>query len=175
MTTQPFVESGMTFGPFPEGQCFRIEKSTTYAGIQQGVKMAEFLLLRTDADSEEPPTVWVVEAKSSAPRSGQPRFDDFIGEIREKLLNAFSLGLALRLGRHPQAETELPEPFRALDPSKIEVRFVLVINGHKDEWLDPVKDALLKELRATVKTWALGPTPIAVLNENLAKERKLIA
>lgn len=45
MTTQTIVESGMTFGPYPDGRCFYIEKSNTYADIQQGVQMAEFLLL----------------------------------------------------------------------------------------------------------------------------------
>jgi len=34
MTTQPIVESGMTFGPYPEGQCFYVEKSAAYADIQ---------------------------------------------------------------------------------------------------------------------------------------------
>lgn len=48
MTTQPIVESGMTFGPYPDGRCFYIEKSKAYAAIQQDVKMAEFLLLRMD-------------------------------------------------------------------------------------------------------------------------------
>jgi hypothetical protein len=43
MTTQPIVESGMTFGPYPDGRCFYIEKSNTYADIQQGVQMAEYL------------------------------------------------------------------------------------------------------------------------------------
>lgn len=116
MTTQPIVESGMSFGPYPDGRCFYIEKSNTYADIQQDVRMAEFLLLR--AGNGKPPVLWVVEAKSSTPRpETQPNFDAFIAEIREKLVNAFSLGWACCLNRHQQAESELPAPFKALDLS----------------------------------------------------------
>jgi len=43
----PIVESGMAFGPYPAGHCFHIEKSTTYQKVQTGVRIAEFLLLRT--------------------------------------------------------------------------------------------------------------------------------
>ena len=98
MSTRMIIESGMTFGPFPENQCFYIEKSKGYAAIQEHVQMAEFLLLRT---SNEKPVIWIVEAKSSTPRpETQPDFDDFIAEIREKLINAFSLGWASCLKRH---------------------------------------------------------------------------
>ena len=44
MTMNQIVESGMTFGPYPQGHCFFIEKSATYKKIQNNVKIAEFLL-----------------------------------------------------------------------------------------------------------------------------------
>ena len=172
MTTQPIIESGMTFGPYPEGRCFHIEKSNCYAAIQKHVQMAEFLLLRTSNDSL---VIWVVEAKSSTPRpETQPNFDDFIAETREKLINALSLGWACCLKRHPQAEAELPEGFKTLDLSEIDVRFVLVINGHREEWLPPVQDALWRKLRSTVKCWAFAPTSVAVINDALAQQYGLI-
>lgn len=59
MSTHPIVESGMTFGPFPEGTCFYIEKSACYSEIQNGVPMVEFLLLR---EQKQGPTIWIVEA-----------------------------------------------------------------------------------------------------------------
>ena len=173
MTTQAIVESGMTFGPYPDGQCFHIEKSSTYADIQQGVKMAEFLLLRSDF--KKPPVLWVVEAKSGTPRpETQPNFDAFITDIREKMINAFSLGWASCLKRQQQAKAELPEPFKELDLSRIGVRFVLVINGYKESWLAPIQEALKKALQPTAKTWRFGPTPVVVLNEVLAKKYGLI-
>lgn len=173
MTTQPIVESGMTFGPYADGRCFYIEKSNTYADIQQGVQMAEFLLLRID--NGKPPVLWVVEAKSSTPRpETQPNFDEFIAEIREKLVNAFSLGWASCLKRHQQAAAELPDPFKALDLSRAGVRFVLVINGHQEAWLPPIQEALKKALHSTVKTWCFAPTSVAVINEELARQHGLI-
>lgn len=173
MTTRAIIESGMTFGPYPDGRCFYIEKSSTYADIQQGVQMAEFLLLRID--NGKPPVLWVVEAKSSTPRpETQPNFDEFIAEIREKLVNAFSLGWASCLKRHQQADAELPDSFKTLDLSRADVRFVLVINGHPEAWLPPIQDALKKALHSTVKTWCFAPTSVAAINENLARKHGLI-
>ena len=105
--TESFEESGMKFGPYPEGKCFRIEKSKIYEEIQQNVKMAEFLLLR-------PSQILIIEAKSSTPNpKTQPNFDNFIKEVSEKLSNALSLGLALYLKRHPNEK--LPQAFQEVD------------------------------------------------------------
>ncbi len=90
---EPIVESGMTFGPYPDEDCFHIEKSATYAEIQAGVRMAEFLLLRTAAG--HPADLWIVEAKQSSPRpENRPKFVDYIAEICDKLSNALALGVA---------------------------------------------------------------------------------
>lgn len=173
MTTQAIVESEMTFGPYPDGQCFHIERSNTYADIQQGVKMAEFLLLR--AENGKSPVLWVVEAKGSTPRpETQPKFDKFIAEIREKMVNAFSLGWASRLERHQEAKAELPDPFKNLDLTRAKVKFVLVIKDHKESWLPPIQDALKKALHPTVKTWCFTPPSVAVINEEGAKKYGLI-
>ena len=58
MTTEAIIESGMTFGPYPAGQCFYIEKSACYEKVQEGVKMAEFLLLKKQ---QQGLTVWVID------------------------------------------------------------------------------------------------------------------
>lgn len=173
MSAEPFVESGMTFGPFAEGHCFRIERSEVYRKVKDGVQMAEFLLLRLK--DGHPPTVWVVEAKSSTPRpETQPNFDEFIEEIRKKLTNALSLGLAACLRRHEDSDAELSEPFKTLDLSVVGFRLVLVINGHKKEWLPPLQEALSKALQSTVKVWALPPTAVAVINDGQARSHGLI-
>ncbi|MDR0881156.1 MAG: hypothetical protein LBP55_01225 [Candidatus Adiutrix sp.] len=173
MTTQPIVESGMTFGPYPEGRCFYIEQSDSYTAIQANVKIAEFLLLRPDKQKRH--VLWVVEAKSGAPRP-EPKlnFEDFIAKIKEKLVNAFSLGWASRLKRHKLAATELPDSFKRLDLSKIGVKFVLVINGHDESWLPPIQEALNDALRSTVKTWAFDPLSVAVINDEMARKQGLI-
>ena len=46
MTMDAIIESGMTFGPYAAGECFYVEKSECYRRIQDGVQIAEFLLLR---------------------------------------------------------------------------------------------------------------------------------
>lgn len=174
MNMEEFTESGMTFGPFPEGCCFRVERSTTYKRIQEEVQMAEFLLIRTPVGAS--PMVWIVEAKQSSPRpETQPNFDKFIREIRDKLANALTVGVACILKRHPAAEAELPVLFKTLDLSASEFRLVLIINGHQKVWLQPLQDALRTAMKQTVQTWSLGPSAVVVINHEDAKRLKLIS
>ncbi len=171
---QTFVESGMTFGPYADGHCFHVEQSETYKAIHDGVKMAEFLLLRSQADS--PPLVWIVEAKNSSPLpETQPDFPDFIGEIRDKLTSALTVGVACILNRHTTAAAELPEVLKSLDLAVSEFRLVLIINGHQKAWLPPLQEALRCALHATTKTWALGPNAVAVINHEDARRFGLIS
>lgn len=174
MSVISIEESGVTFGPFPVDDCYRVETCDAYKTIMDGVMMAEFLLIRDNGKGRR---MWVVEAKSSSPKlSTDPqRFAEFIGELRDKLLNGLSLGLAAIVGRHPSAEHELPPSFRGLVLKDAEFRLVVVISGHKDEWLLPLDDALKVALHATIKTWALGPNSVAVLNDRMAKMHGLIA
>ena len=176
MTINQIVESGMTFGPYPKGHCFFIEKSATYKKIQNNLQIAEFLLLHHSKDGT--PVVWVVEAKSSTPRPAtQPNFDEFIEEIHEKLMNAFSLGIAICLNRHKSNKRDLPDRFKTLDLSIASVRFVLVVKGHREAWLPPLQEALSKALHSTIKTniWNLLPLSVAVINDELALKHGLIS
>ena len=162
----------MTFGPYAKGECFYIEKSKSYQRVQDGLKMAEFLLLRQQKDK---PVIWVIEAKSSTPCPGsQPRFTEFIDEIRSKFTHGFLLFLAVRLKRHQAGEKELPDKFIAIDLSALDFRFVLVINGHKKEWLPPLNDALSKALKPLLRVWALSANSVSVLNHEWAREQGLI-
>ncbi len=173
MTDLAFEESGMVFGPFPDGHCFRIEKSRCYLDIKQGVKMVEFVVLRPKPGTT--PAIWIVEAKSSSPRpTTQPDFEKYIDDIGVKLANGLVLVLAACLGRHPNCQAEVPDGFRSLDFGATVIRFVLVIKGHPEEWLVPLRDALEQALKPLVKTWAVGPGPVVVLNEELARRYGLI-
>jgi hypothetical protein len=172
MTTEQILESGMSFGPYPEGDCFYIEKSKTYQNIRSDVKMAEFLLLH----SRENSVVWIIEAKSSSPRpERQPNFGDFIKEVSEKFTNALTLCVAAHLKRHSLTFHELPVSFQALDLGKADFRLILVIKGHQNSWLPPLQDALKRELKPTIKTWNLSPTAVLVVNDELARSHKLIS
>ncbi|MEG4916941.1 MULTISPECIES: hypothetical protein [unclassified Microcoleus] len=171
MTTEPISESGMTFGPYPEGDCFYIEKSETYQKINEGVKIAEFLLLHSQDDS----IVWIVEAKQSSPRpETQPNFDHFLLEIQEKLTNALTLTVATCLKRH-STWGELPNSFQTLDLQKVDFRLILVIKGHQEARLPPLQDALKKALNPTIKTWNLSATSVVVLNDTMARLQGLIS
>jgi hypothetical protein len=171
---EAFIESGMTFGPYPDGHCFRIETSDTYRAVQDKVQMAEFLLLKTARG--RPPVVWIVEAKQSSPRpETQPNFGEFIGEIRDKLSNAHGLGVAAILKRHPETREELPDLFKNLDLSTSGFRLVLIINGHQKAWLAPLQDALRSVLHGTAQSWALGPNAVVVINHEDAKLHGLIS
>lgn len=173
MTTETIVESGMSFGPYPEGHCFHIEKSSLYRQIQYGVRIAEIVLLR--GKSVDPAVFWVIEAKSSTPRpETRPDFDTFVDEIRDKLTNTLVLLIAARLGRHRNGIEALPEPFKNMDLSQAGFRLVLVVNGYEDAWCPPLQDALAKALHAAVKTWALKPTAVAVINEKIARDYGLV-
>ncbi len=174
MTDEPMEESGMVFGPYQKGHCFRVERSGTYARIGDGVRMAEFILLKTGKSGRS--VMWIVEAKSSSPQRGSgENFVIFIDEIKDKFINAFALGWASCLRRHREADAELPAAFREIDLEQVDVKFVLVIDGHKEDWLAPLRDALEKALRATQKTWAFSPQCVVVLNEEGARRHRLIA
>jgi len=167
VTTEAIIESGMIFGPYPDGQCYYIEKSACYEKVQVGVQMAEFLLLR---QQEQGPTMWVVEAKSSCPRD----FTAYMDEILVKLVNAFMLGVAACLGRHPAANDEMPQTFKDLDLASTSFRFVLVIRGVPEYHLEVLQNALGALLKPVIKTWAMLPTSVMVLNEVNAQRHGLI-
>jgi hypothetical protein len=164
------TESGMTFGPFLEEHCFHIEKSKVYIKLQYGLQIAEFLLIQPEKNS-----LLVVEAKSSAPnpinKDSQIKFDNYITEIAEKLFNAFSLGLALCLERHVNNQDEVSNCFKQMSHSSVKIKLLLVINGHKGEWLAPLNEALQKKLKSISKIW---PLEVITINEKTAQKYKLI-
>lgn len=172
-------ESGLTFGPFAEDDCFALEQSAIYLRINrgskkdEGIKVCEFALIQRRQDRD--PAIWLIEAKSSSPRPGNPvNFDKFIEEIRQKLTNALQMLVAAYLDRHPEAKEELPAGFRLLNLRE-DWRLVLIINGHKDAWLPPLKDALQKALRPLARTFGLGDNAVVVINEHSARRYGLIA
>ena len=173
-------ESGMSFGPYAETHCFQIENSPLHDSVQPGVQIAEFLLIQ-DGEGKHPPKVLIIEAKSSTPNPKSPlpaaaeTFSAFIAEINDKLLNALTLGVTACIGRHAESGQVLPAAFTTLPLDKTIFRLILVVNGHKAEWLPPLQEALAQSLRITSRTWDLGAGSVLVLNDELARRRGLIA
>ena len=158
-------ESDMTFGPFPDEHCFHIEKSRVYDKLKNGLQIAEFLLIQPDKNK-----LLVVEAKSSSPDLANPEskesFDDYITNVSQKLLNAFILGLALCLERHVNNKDDISTCFREITQDSVKVILLLVIKGHKKEWLIPITEALQRKLKSISKTW---PLDVFAINERTAQ------
>ena len=162
-------ESGMIFGPFSEDQLFPIENSPLSKKIGDGIKVAEFVLLRDLQDKHQ--EVWFVEAKSSAPRQTEV----FVEEIRQKFTNSVQLTLAACLRRHPHSEEHLPAGFLNLDLANCAIKCILVINQFPKEWMVGLRDALNKAMNSLAKTLGLKPGSVVVINDEMARARNLIS
>lgn len=163
------TESKMTFGPFKDENVFYIEKSRIYQE-NKFFKIAEFFLVTTNSND-----VKIIEAKSSSPKpENAESFDSFLSEISEKLSNSLSFWISLKLKRHSNGFDEMPASFQKVDLSNASFKFILVIKGHKEEWLPPIKDALAQKLKVFCKIWNLKPDPVVVLNHEWAIHFQLI-
>lgn len=158
-------ESGMKFGPYEETNVFYVEKSSLYKSLGENVKSVEFILYKSDREID------FIEAKSSSPQpSNQEDFDVFMLEIYEKFAHTIDLFFAILLKRILDDSGEMPSCFYNAN-SQIDIKLILVINGHKIDWLSPINDAINQQLRRQIKTWNLQ---VVVMNEQLAHENQLI-
>lgn len=165
-------ESGLEFGPFDEDKCFEVERSALCAGLGDGVKIVEFMLVRPGKGGVA--NLLCVEAKTSAPQKGtQPQFDEYFLEIRDKMLNALLLFLGARLGRHGDAADELPHGMRTLDPATVGIKFVLVVSNAQDDWLVPLQEKFTNTMRPIVKTFRVDPASAVVLDARRARAQGL--
>jgi hypothetical protein len=53
----------------------------------------------------------------------------------------------------------------------VQIKLLLVINGHKEEWLAPLNEALTSKLRNPMKIWSFK---VIVINEKMAQSYNLI-
>jgi hypothetical protein len=166
-------ESGLEFGPFDDDKCFPVEQSALYAGLGEGVKMVEFMLVRTGKGGVA--NLFCVEAKTTAPRQGtHPRFDEYFTEIRDKMLNSLLLFISVRLGRHGAAVDELPNALRELDLNAAGFKFILVVSKAEESWLQPLQDKFTLVMKSVVQTFRINPTAAVVLDEKRARAHGLI-
>ena len=159
-------ESGMIFGPYDKRDVFEVEKSGLVRMVQPKIKIAEFVLNKNGY-------LWIVEAKSSSPRPDNPmNFESFIEEIHEKFANTFLLVNAAKIGRHDASE--FPSSFVSVDIKDVQYKFFLVIRGHREEWLQPLQDAVRNVMSRLVKTCNIAMPAVFVMNDTLAQENGLI-
>ena len=159
-------ESGLRFGLYEEGCLFHAEKTQIYKSLGPGVSVVDFILRNKEHE------ILLIEAKSSSPKPGnQEDFDEYTKEIYNKFAHTIDFYFSLILKRLDDVEGEMPDSFKKVDHSEVKIKLLLVINGHKIEWLSPIAEALRNRLIRQIKTWRLD---IAVLNEFQAKEYGLL-
>ena len=158
-------ESGMEF-EFEEEDIFHIEKSKIYKRISDGVQIAEFELKRKNN------SIWIIEAKSSSPQpSNKDKFDKYISEICSKLVNTISLTVAILINRHTDEQNEISEKLKSLLINGCDIKLILVIKNHKEEWLPSLSDALNQNIIVDKKIWRFE---LVVINDKIAREKKII-
>ena len=154
-------ESGLTFGEFEEADLFHIEKSSVYKSLKgknEKVSTIEFIWYRKKDECEE---ILLVEAKSSSPKPGnQMDFEGFIDEIYLKFTHSIDLFFAIILKRLKDDCNEVPDIFKIADYSVAKIKMILVISGHKIEWLLPLSEALRKKFKRIRETWGIEIIPI---------------
>lgn len=190
-------ESGMWFGPYSWETFFHVEKSRVQLSHNPH-PMVEFIHLIREGDKFN---LEFVEAKRSAPQviSNCPlnerlserevikgfdkkctlrkkAFENFINSIHTKFVGSVTLIMGHIYHRHPQYSDELPPDFFALNFTNIcRIKCVLVINGHKEDWLEPIQRTLKMRLLAFFHLWGLKQyLDVAVLNKEMAIKRKLV-
>lgn len=161
------IESKMVFGPFEEADVFEIEKSNVNQMIGERIRTVEFVICREENQ------ILFIEAKSSSPqeRTSKERYDEFITEIVEKFVQSFEIYHTLRYNRY-HIDNGMGENLKQQEWDKVEIKFVLVIHGHKKEWLAPLRETLIKNMSAYLKIWK---SAVVVLNDEMAKRYNLIS
>lgn len=161
------LESGMVFGHYRPEQVFKIENSQMHKHVGTGVRSVEFILLR-GADK-----LFFVEAKSSSPKAetSLERYQEFVKEITEKFVHSFHMFCAWYTGRVSD-EGEIGANLKTVTYDEAKFVFVLVIRGHKKEWLLPLQEELNQKLRYHNSIWK---TNVIVMNDEVAKTYHLIA
>lgn len=160
------VESGMRFGDYRPEQVFRIENSQMHSHVGTGVRSVEFILLRSTNK------LLFVEAKSSSPKaeSGWERYQEFLNEITEKFVHSFNMFCAWYLGRL-EDEGEIGTDLKTVTCNNAKFIFILVIKGHKKEWLLPLQEELNQKLLYHCSVWK---SRVIVMNDDIAKKYHLI-
>lgn len=159
------IESDMYFGDYPSEDVFEIENSELHyrAGLSSGISTVEFIYLK---DNKK---LLFIEAKRSSPRkeTSLERYNEWLEEITNKFVHSFNMYLASKLNRLQSIDGSIGN----VSDSDVSYEFVLVIKGHQESWLPPLKAELDKKLSYNHKIWK---SKIVVLNDTLALKRNLI-
>lgn len=68
----------------------------------------------------------------------------------------------------------LPKNVKDIELMNVGYSFILVIHGHKLEWLPPLMDALKHRMRHTLKLWNISDVKVKVMNDEMALANHII-
>jgi hypothetical protein len=162
---ETITESGMNF---IADNVFHIEKSPLYTRLRGNVKSVEFVRAKGRK-------LMFVEARSSFSKPDDTddeksaRFREEVGEICYKFEHSLNLYSSVEVG---VADGDFPAGFKPAD--KVSLVFILVINGFKTAWCDPIKKALRNQVRQSRCIANIWKPEIFVINDKTAAARKLI-
>ncbi|MEZ4659688.1 MAG: hypothetical protein R2911_19195 [Caldilineaceae bacterium] len=160
MSTELVIhESGLTF-ILDQDRAYLPERESFYQSLsaQASIKICDVICLNLIDE------LLVIEVKSSSPQEHR----QFVQEIKQKFADTLLLYIGTVLKRKNTQSDTLPA---ALQESALQgnIRLVLIINGHKRDWLPPLRDSLRKECRALEKVFSLEETQ--VYNPQLARQK----
>lgn len=164
----------MNFGEFEESDLFHIEESKIYKDLGNGIKTVEFIL-KSNRDS-----IIFLEAKESCPNAAnrhesqkkEDKFEEYYSSISEKFIDSLQIYLATILEKYEDTSEVGTELLNMKSLRNIQLKFVLVVQNAKDvTWLTGPQAELKARLLQFRKIWGVE---VVVLNEELAKEYKLI-
>lgn len=165
-------ESGMFFR-FEDDKVFKIEKCALYQDeiSRCGAKIAEMVAI------DRRNRFLVIEAKSSSPQPDgktNEKLEEFIDAIVEKFENTLQLFHAMLLNYHGKTHLEAvpANMVNIIQCGAPAIQLVLVINGHRREWMGPVQDMLTKKTAILCRVWR---SKAVAINDAKAKDLGLIA
>lgn len=168
------TESGMNFGKFEDEDVFHIENSKIYKDLGTGIKTVEFVL-RYNENS-----VIFLEAKKSCPNVAnryeseekEQSFEEYYASITDKFVDSLQIYLAALMGKYEDTSDLGRKLQNVTSMQDIQLKFILVVKNAEDiSWLAGPLAELRARLLKMRKIWNIE---IAVLNEELAAEHKLI-
>jgi len=170
MTMITFVESGMTFGPYPPEDFYRIEDASLWQQSwmhKDRVKCVEGILLRYKRAT---PLVCLIEAKTNVPRDAEA-LQEYASKLCQKILYSAHLWLNLKVGR--MRCTDFPHNHQELANEAFQLLPIVVIKEAQNTWLAPLRDELARYLRDHLKSLGnkLGYLDAVVLNEKMAQKK----
>jgi len=171
-STGDMIYSDMKFRDFGADNCFFIEESRLYKKSLHhlGFKTVEFVAF-SPADQMTDSKLIFVEAKTTLRQaSAKARFEEEIGDISQKFIDALQLVCGVWHGGR-KGKVSLPANFALFRESGKKIVFVLVVKNIEEANLFNIKSAILDKLRRESILWKFD---LMVLSEELAMEEKLV-